>query len=245
VFRTAKGAPRLTATTAPVDWGTAATVTVKVDTDGAPVTGTVELREGDKTRGSVALTGDTATFKLPPGLSGGSHALTAAYTGSDAFNPAEVAVTVTVNLPPVWSAAKQYNGNAKVTYDGRVYVAAWWTQNQKPGDPTGPWQEQAMTEDGVALWTASRIFNSGDIAIYKDKKFRARWWTRNQAPGDPNGPWEEIAPPSPGGGPAAWTPTTVYNAGDRVTYNSHVYEAKWYTRNQTPGDPGGPWKQIK
>ncbi|WP_345127539.1 carbohydrate-binding protein [Dactylosporangium darangshiense] len=245
VFRTAKGAPRLTATTAPVDWGTAATVTVKVDTDGAPVTGTVELREGDKTRGSVALSGDTATFKLPPGLSGGGHALTAVYTGSDAFNPAEVAVTVTVNLPPAWSAAKQYNGNAKVTYDGRVYVAAWWTQNQKPGDPNGPWQEQAMTEDGVALWTASRIFNSGDIAIYKDKKFRARWWTRNQAPGDPNGPWEEIAPPSPGGGPAAWTPTTVYNAGDRATYNSHVYEAKWYTRNQAPGDPGGPWKQIK
>ncbi|MER7005994.1 carbohydrate-binding protein [Dactylosporangium sp. NPDC000555] len=244
VFRTAKGAPALTASAATVDWGTAATVTVKVDADGASVTGTVELREGDKTRGSVALEGNTATFKLPPGLAGGSHTLTASYTGSDAFDPARATVTVTVNLPPAWSPSKQYKANEKVGHDGRPYVAAWTTQNLKPGDPNGPWQELAMTEDGATLWTASRIFNSGDVAVYKDKRFKARWWTRNQAPGDPNGAWEEIAPPSPGGGPAAWTPTTVYNAGDRVKYQNHVYEAKWYSRNQVPGDPGGPWKPI-
>ena len=56
--------------------------------------------------------------------------------------------------------------------------------------------------------------------------------------------WEEIAPPPPGGGPAARTPTTVYNAGDRVSYNGHVHEAKWYTRNQAPGNADGPWRLI-
>ena len=46
------------------------------------------------------------------------------------------------------------------------------------------------------------------------------------------------------GSPAAWTPTTVYKAGDRATYQGKVYEAKWFTRNQPPGDRNGPWKLI-
>ncbi|MEV6931227.1 carbohydrate-binding protein [Dactylosporangium sp. NPDC051485] len=244
VLRTVRGAPVLAASSASVDWGTAATVTVQVSADGVTVPGVVELREGDKVRGSAGLTGNAVTFTLPPGLSAGVHTLTAAYLGTDAFAPATATATVTVNLPAAWTASTQYKYNEKVSYDGRAYIAAWATKNQKPGDPTGPWQELAMTEGGTSVWTASRIFNSGEIAMYKDKKFRARWWTRNQAPGDPNGPWEEIAPPSPGGGPAAWTATTVYNTGDRVTHDKRVYEAKWWTRNQAPGDPNGPWKLI-
>ncbi|WP_432991537.1 carbohydrate-binding protein [Dactylosporangium sp. CA-233914] len=245
VFRTPKGRPTLSAATNPVDWGTAATVTVKADAGGLPVSGTVELREGDKVRGTVGLVELAATFKLPPGLTPGAHTLLATYGGSETFEPAQATVTVTVNGPAAWSATKAYQTGDRVTYDGRIYTAAWWTSNQKPGDPNGAWQELAMAEDGTALWTASRIFNAGDTVLYKDKKFRARWWTRNQAPGDPKGPWEEIAPPAPGGGPAAWTPTTVYNTGDRVTYANHVYEARWYSRNQAPGDPNGPWKLIK
>ena len=102
----------------------------------------------------------------------------------------------------------------------------------------------ASGADGVTLWTASRIFNAGDVVSYQGNTFRALWYTRNQVPGDQTGPWSQIAAPPPGGGPAAWTPSTVYNTGDRVSYSSHVYEAKWWTRNQVPGDAKGPWKLI-
>ncbi|MFC5006753.1 carbohydrate-binding protein [Dactylosporangium cerinum] len=244
VFRTVKAKPQVTATAAPVDWGTAAKVDVTVAAGGLPVTGKVELREGTTPRGTAELAAGKASFTLPAGLSGGVHNLTAAYLGTDGYEPAEAGVAVTVNLPPAWVATTQYKFNARVTYQGKVYQAAWATQNQKPGDPNGPWQEIAMAEDGAALWTASRIFNNGEYATYQGKQWRAMWWTRNQAPGDPNGPWEEIAPPPPGAGPAAWAPTRVYNAGDRVTYQNHVYEAKWYTRNQKPGDKNGPWKLV-
>ncbi|WP_426504813.1 carbohydrate-binding protein [Dactylosporangium sp. McL0621] len=192
VFRTARGTVSLAATAAPVSWGTAATVTVRADAEGLAVTGTVELREGDKVRGSAALEGNQAVFKLPAGLAPGTHTLLATYAATDTFEAAQATVAVTVNAPAVWSAAKVYLGNERVTYDGRVYQASWWTQNQKPGDPNGPWQEIALAEDGTALWTASRIFNSGDVVLYKDKRYRAAWWTRNQAPGDPNGPWKPI-----------------------------------------------------
>nr|BFE56097.1 hypothetical protein GCM10020063_006230 [Dactylosporangium thailandense] len=193
VFRTARGHVNLSATTAAVDWGTAATVTVKADAEGLPVAGTVELREGDKVRGSAALSGNAVTFKLPPGLAPGPHTLLATLSATDAFDAAQATVTVTVNAPAAWAAGKVYVSGDRISYDGRVFTASWWTQNQKPGDPNGPWQELAMTEDGAALWTATRIFNSGDVVVYQGKRYRAAWWTRNQAPGDPNGPWKAIA----------------------------------------------------
>ncbi|MGX7675615.1 carbohydrate-binding protein [Plantactinospora sp. DSM 117369] len=89
-------------------------------------------------------------------------------------------------------ATKVYHSGDRVSYQGRIFLASWYAKNQKPGDPFGPWQELAMTEDGVTIWTASRIFNSGDVVTYDGKVFRARWYTRNQAPGDPFGPWKLI-----------------------------------------------------
>lgn len=234
----------LTAVAAPTPWGTAATVTVTAGAGAVPVGGTVELREGTTVRGSAVLGSNTVTFTLPVGLAAGDHTLTVSYSGSDSVAPVSTTVVVSVILPPAWRASTVYHAGDKVSDLGKVFLASWYTTNQRPGDPDGPWQELALTEDGSVVWTASRIFNTGDVVVYQDKTFRARWYTRNQAPGDPNGPWEQLAPPSPGGGPAAWTPTTVYLAGDQVSYQGHRYQAKWWTRNQAPGDANGPWKLI-
>lgn len=192
VFRTAKGEPTVNATSTPADWGTAAKVAVNVTADSLPVTGTVELREGATVRGSATLSDGSARLQLPVGLAAGSHTLTASYSGSDTLNPAQGTVTVTVNLPPAWSPTTQYQAGAKVSFDGKPYLASWVTRGKQPGDPRGPWQELAMTEEGVAIWTPSRIFEAGDVVVYKDEKFRAVRRTRDQAPGDPLGPWKPI-----------------------------------------------------
>ncbi|WP_432828902.1 nuclear transport factor 2 family protein [Dactylosporangium sp. CA-092794] len=188
------GPSLVTATSAPVAWGTPATVTVTVTAGpGEPVAGTVELREGTTPRGSAALNaGGTASIALPPGLSGGTHTLTVAYQGSDRLAPGQTGVTVTVNLPPAWNASTVYNSPDRVTYNGKVFVANWYNRNQKPGDPYGAWQELAMTEAGVTIWTASRIFDTGDRVTYNGHLYEAKWWTRNQAPGDQYGPWKLI-----------------------------------------------------
>jgi Big-like domain-containing protein/carbohydrate binding protein with CBM5/12 domain len=140
VFRTAKGEPTVNATSAPVDWGTAAKVAVDVTADGLPVTGTLELREGDTARGSATLSDGSATFKLPVGLAAGSHRLTASYSGSDTLEPAQGSVTTKVNLPPAWNPTTQYQAGAKVSFDGKPYLASWVTRGKQPGDPHGPWK---------------------------------------------------------------------------------------------------------
>lgn len=136
--------------------------------------------------------GGKATFTLPVGLAAGNHALTASYSGSETFEPAQGAVTVTVTLPPAWNAKTLYRAGARVTYKGKPYEAAWASVLLPPGDAYGAWQELAVTEDGTAIWTASRIFNTGDVVVYQNKKYKAKWWTRNQAPGSPFGPWTQI-----------------------------------------------------
>jgi len=93
---------------------------------------------------------------------------------------------------PAWSASVVFDTGDEVTVDGRLYRATWWTQNQAPGDPNGPWQEIATTDEGVAIWTASRIFQAGEVASYQGETWRAQWWTRNQEPGDPHGPWQLV-----------------------------------------------------
>jgi hypothetical protein len=94
---------------------------------------------------------------------------------------------------PEWNSSTVYLAGHRVMHNGSFWEASWWTQNQKPGDPWGPWQQLATAADGTTIWTASRIFVGGEEVIYEDgHRYRAKWWTRNQKPGDPWGPWQRL-----------------------------------------------------
>ena len=46
-----------------------------------------------------------------------------------------------------------------------------------------------------------------------------------------------------------WNETTAYTSGERIVWHSNVYEAKWWTRAETPDDPvlqgaATPWRII-
>lgn len=90
----------------------------------------------------------------------------------------------------IWTASRIFQAGDQVTYQGKTYLAAWYTRNEVPGSVTGPWEEIATASDGTAIWTPSRIFNAGDVVIYNGQKYTARWYTRNQVPGATNGAWK-------------------------------------------------------
>ena len=109
-------------------------------------------------------------------------------------NPEIVGLDLPDVAPPVpaWDKKSVYDTGDRVSFDGSVWEASWWTKNQQPGDPYGPWQEIATAADGTAVWTASRIFDTGDVVVYRGHRYEAKWWTRNQEPGDPHGPWTPL-----------------------------------------------------
>jgi len=111
---------------------------------------------------------------------------------------AELRLFGTAGAPaPAWDASRTYGGGDRVSYGDAVFVAQWWTQNERPGSTaTGSWMEQGVpvveAGDDVRAWTASWVYTGGEIVAHDGHTYTAKWWTRNQAPGDPNGPWQDL-----------------------------------------------------
>ncbi|WP_150460373.1 carbohydrate-binding protein [Nesterenkonia ebinurensis] len=96
-------------------------------------------------------------------------------------------------------------------------------------------------------WDASTVYTGGQIVEYDGRVFEALWWTQNQQPGaSPYSAWSEIGAPTvcASGTYPAWAASTEFTGGETVVFNGTVYTAKWYSRNQEPGDQWGPWEEI-
>ena len=137
----------------------------------------------------------TRQFSWTPGYpQAGTYTVT--FTASDGTKSYSLSgtkqVTITVRDIPAWSSSAVYTAGGQVSYHGSTWLASWWTSNQAPGDPNGPWQEMLVAADGTAIWTPTRIFVSGDVVVYQGKRYEAQWWTRNQRPETPYGPWRLV-----------------------------------------------------
>ncbi|NNC13903.1 hypothetical protein HII28_18740 [Planctomonas sp. JC2975] len=43
----------------------------------------------------------------------------------------------------------------------------------------------------------------------------------------------------------AWSPTAAYTTGTTVVYQNTLWSASWWSQGQAPGDPTGPWQQLR
>ncbi|KAF0815091.1 Extracellular basic protease [Andreprevotia sp. IGB-42] len=175
--------------------------------------------------------------------------------------PTAVPTTAPASCYAVWNASTAYTGGDKVTYNGRNYQAKWWTQANTPSTSSGdgkPWQDLGACGSVTALPTTAPTF--------------APTATPNPAtPTPPATPVPTAAPqptvtPRPTSSPtavptsiptatpvpanacnAAWSDSSIYVQGNRVSYQGVNYEAKWWTRGQAPavstGD-GQPWLAL-
>ncbi|MGZ0712662.1 glycosyl hydrolase family 95 catalytic domain-containing protein (plasmid) [Coraliomargarita sp. W4R53] len=94
-------------------------------------------------------------------------------------------------------------------------------------------------------WDAAVTYNTGDEVTFDGATYVAQWWTRNSEPGTSvTGSWMQQGDlvPAAGTDVRAWTASWVYTGGEVVAHNGHVWKAKWWTRNATPGS--GPWQDL-
>ncbi|GAB2456435.1 hypothetical protein GCM10007967_08160 [Xylanimonas ulmi] len=140
----------------------------------------------------------------------------------------------------------------------RTAVHSW-------GDPTGA-SFQSTARWGVALlgdlpetapepevpaydaWEAERVYVAGDRVVFDGRVFEAQWWTQRQEPGaSPWCSWMElgaVVTTHDGQDVRAWTASWVFTGGEVVEHEGQLWRARWWTRNQTPGDPHGPWERV-
>ena len=142
---------------------------------------------------SAELESETIVLTAQDVAAGSVAAPSVEATASNGERDAEASVAAAiVTLPAAgeWKSNAVYVAGDRVSYDGGLWEASWWTSAQRPGDPYGPWQEIAVDADGRTVWNASRIFDTGDVVVYNGTEYTAKWWTRNQQPGLANGPWK-------------------------------------------------------
>ncbi|MBS1887834.1 MAG: chitinase [Actinobacteria bacterium] len=115
------------------------------------------------------------------------------------------------------------------------------------------------------IWRPAAAYPSGYKVVWQGQIYQAGWWNQGTPPGtagadSPRGPWQPIGPVPPGsharppvslvrGGSPQWSPTTVYQGGDKVTFEGLPYRARWYTQGnqplpELPADPSAPWEPL-
>jgi chitinase len=134
-------------------------------------------------------------------------------------------------------------------------AAAWQlhgTVSQKFAPGTRSFAVAAACTDPA--WSATAVYNGGQRVTHESKTYEAKWWSQGNLPtaGDP---WKFIAncggggddggggTNPPGCADPAWSATTAYSGGQRVTHESKTYQAKWWTQGNLP-TAGDPWAFV-
>ena len=137
--------------------------------------------------------------------------------------------------------------------DGSRYAVHTWADPKGTGyQDTSRWGVGHLVETPAPeyeAWDAARVYDAGDRVVVDGRVFEAQWWTRGQAP-DTSGPWGSwmevgaVVAVIHGEPVLAWTNSWVYDKGDVVAHDGFVWRARWWTRNQAPGDIYGPWEKV-
>lgn len=123
----------------------------------------------------------------------------AAVNGAVEVTATADAAEVALPIAARWAKDTVYRAGDRVTSEGRLWQAGWWTRGELPGsEARGAWQEIAVNTDGEVQWTPSRVFVEGDAVVHDGRTFEARWWTRGDQPssevqGKRLSPWKVAA----------------------------------------------------
>ncbi|GAL02669.1 chitinase [Photobacterium aphoticum] len=94
------------------------------------------------------------------------------------------------DLYPEWQPNTTYTRET-VSYDGLVWKAKWWNQNQAPSF-SGPWQ---LISEIALPWDTDRQYRKGNTVTYQGQTYQANWWNQHARPhGHPA--WTHIGPAS-------------------------------------------------
>ena len=129
-----------------------------------------------------------------------------------------------------WSATDIYIKGMYVSYEGRIYMAKWWTRGEAPSTKQwGVWQwienESDSSSSEESSTSSSSSFISSEISSSSSSKSASQ--------------------SSVAAGVSLYDSSKIYLQGDRVSYNGYIYEAQWWSRGDIPtGEPYSVWQKV-
>ncbi|MFP5314264.1 MAG: chitinase [Actinomycetes bacterium] len=115
------------------------------------------------------------------------------------------------------------------------------------------------------IWSEESTYVVDDRVVWRGKVYSAKYWTSGDVPDNPvlqaaETPWTLIGPVLPGERPLPvvtapagtypeWDAEKVYEKGDRILFDGHVFEAKWWNRSDSPEAAlqtadSSPWRKF-
>lgn len=141
------------------------------------------------------------------------------------------------NSTTTWSSATAYTVGSVVSYGTESYQAKWWTQGDTPGaSEWGPWESLSQTSDETADDVVTEVEQSDETG--DDVVTEVEDTTVDIA--EPTTDDESTTTQS-----GSWSSSSIYTAGDLVSYGGENYKAKWWTQGDIPGaNQWGPWEST-
>lgn len=115
------------------------------------------------------------------------------------------------------------------------------------------------------IWQENGAYLEGTKVVWHHNVYQAKWWTQGDIPDNPvlqswQTPWQLIGPVLPGEKPVPqptlpkgtypnWSGDAEYNGGDRILFNGIPYQAKWWTKGDSPAaassnPDNSPWVPL-
>ncbi|OAD75475.1 carbohydrate-binding module family 5 protein, partial [Phycomyces blakesleeanus NRRL 1555(-)] len=97
---------------------------------------------------------------------------------------------------PQWIPGTGYTGGNRVSYDGYVYTAKWYSGSKPDGNPMGDWSPASLSApgqcSGIDNWAPFIAYVSKNAVVYNSQLWQAKWWSTNDVPGGAAGVWDSL-----------------------------------------------------
>ncbi|KAH7886592.1 glycoside hydrolase family 18 protein [Phlebopus sp. FC_14] len=103
---------------------------------------------GTKTTTTTTTTSKTTTTRATSSSASSSHSTTTTSATSGTGNCAGI---------PAWQTGVAYVGGDEVTYDGDLWTAKWWTENDVPGGLAGVWANDGACTSAATAAVQGRM----------------------------------------------------------------------------------------
>ncbi|CAE6347362.1 unnamed protein product [Rhizoctonia solani] len=90
---------------------------------------------------------------------------------------------------PKWQPDIAYTSGNVVCYQGAIWTAIRWNQNEVPGGPAGAWKQNFND-----AWQRNIAYTAHSVVTYNGHWWSAKEWNQNQVPGGPSGVWIDLGP---------------------------------------------------
>lgn len=160
-----------------------------------------------------------------------------------------------------------------VVQDERGFLAALSAgrtdEIAQAAEPPAPDPDANLADDPATspypIWVEGASYPAGTKIVWRRNVYEAKWWTEGEQPDAPAqegsvSPWRLIGPVLEGETPIErptlpkgtypdWKPSATYERGDRVMAGEQTYEAKWWTRGDSPEaalvrPQDSPWRLL-